>query len=71
MVLESGAISFAQTSSGHASQSIGHSVIIVGYKIEKETPVWICRNSYGDHWGMRGDFYVRRGLDDFGIESEV
>jgi len=48
-------------------------VIIVGYGHDKESnlPVWICRNSYGDRWGMRGDFYVRRGLDDFAIESDV
>jgi len=28
------------------------------------------RNSYGDHWGQKGDFYVRRGMNDFSIESE-
>ena len=34
-------------------------------------PLWIVRNSYGDSWGMNGDFYVKRGNDDFGIESEI
>jgi len=33
--------------------------------------VWIARNSFGSKWGERGDFYIRRGQDDFGIESEV
>ena len=32
---------------------------------------WIVRNSYGDSWGMNGDFYVKMGADDFGIESEL
>ena len=68
-------VSFAQTGSSTkaAWQELGHSVLIVGWKTDKETKekVWICRNSYGDHWGMRGDFYVRRGMDDFGLESEV
>ena len=46
---------------------------MVGWKVEEKsnTPVWIVRNSYGDHWGMKGDFYVRMGHDDFGIESEI
>ena len=34
-------------------------------------PVWIVRNSYGGMWGMNGDFFVRRGQDDWGLESEV
>lgn len=68
-----GSINFAQTARGHATQELGHSILIVGWKTDKETntPVWIARNSYGDRWGMNGDFHVRRGMDDFGIESEV
>jgi len=31
---------------------------------------WIIRNSYGPSWGEGGDFMVRRGADDMGIESE-
>ena len=34
-------------------------------------PYWIMRNSYGDTWGMSADFYVRRGMNDFNIESEA
>jgi len=34
-------------------------------------PYWIIRNSYGDQWGMNGDFMVRRGQDDYGCESEI
>jgi cathepsin C len=56
---------------------LGHSILIIGWKKEidpkdqKEVEVWICRNSYGTDFGMNGDFYVRMGYDDFGIESEV
>lgn len=34
------------------------------------TRYWIVRNSYGPSWGENGDFMVRRGQDDMGIESE-
>ena len=52
---------------------LDHSIVILGWKIDAltNTPIWICRNSYGDKWGMNGDFYVRRGQNDFDIESEV
>jgi cathepsin F len=42
-----------------------------GYDEDLKMPYWIVRNSYGDGWGMNGDFHVRRGFDDFGIESEL
>ena len=65
-----------KSKSGFGTQHLGHSIIILGWKKEKdkdgtEMDVWICRNSYGDGFGMNGDFYVRMGSDDFGIESEV
>jgi len=31
---------------------------------------WVARNSYGPGWGQGGDFMIRRGQDDLGIESE-
>jgi len=56
-----------------ADQTLDHTIFLVGWKTEPKSnmPVWIVRNSYGDSWGMKGDFYVRRGHDDFGIESEI
>ena len=32
---------------------------------------WIARNSYGDIWGEKGNFRVRRGMNDFGFESNL
>jgi len=46
---------------------------LVGWGVDKKTqmPYWIARNSYGDEWGLNGDFHVRRGYNDFGIEDEL
>lgn len=50
---------------------LNHSIMVIGYGVEEDTGIkyWICRNSYGESWGESGNFRVRRGFDDFGIES--
>ncbi len=51
---------------------INHSIQIIGWGVEEGTNIkfWICRNSYGIHFGEEfGHFRVRRGSNDFGIES--
>lgn len=56
---------------GIAWMNLNHSVVILGWGIDsKGTKYWKVRNSYGTKWGMNGDFWVRRGENDFGIESE-
>jgi cathepsin C len=52
---------------------LNHTIHIVGwgYDKEKKMAYWIARNSYGNTWGMHGDFLVRRGQNDFGIEDEL
>jgi C1A family cysteine protease len=52
---------------------LNHSVAILGWGKDPASghKVWIIRNSFGPNWGERGDLYIRRGYDDFGIESEV
>jgi C1A family cysteine protease len=53
--------------------NLNHSVVIVGWGVDQKTGTkfWKVRNSYGEKWGMKGDFLVRRGENDFGIESET
>ena len=56
---------------GIAWQNLNHSVQVVGWGVSEEgKKFWIVRNSYGPNWGDNGDFYLRRGEDDFGFESE-
>jgi len=57
---------------GVAWMNLNHSIVIYGWGVDdKGTKFWRVRNSYGTRWGMDGDFYVRRGQNDFGIESET
>jgi len=51
-------------------QYINHSILIVGWGEEHGVKYWICRNSYGPNWGESGHFRVRKGLNDYGLESE-
>jgi len=58
---------------GISWMNLNHSVVITGWGVDPKTGTkyWIVRNSYGQKWGMDGDFWVRRGENDFGIESET
>lgn len=59
--------------SGLSWHNQNHSVTLIGWGVEKEkgNRFWIVRNSYSPKWGQHGDFYLRRGSNDFGIESDV
>jgi hypothetical protein len=47
--------------------------LIVGWGVEPNSgsKYWIIRNSYGNSWGDMGDFLLRRGENDFGIEADL
>jgi len=57
---------------GISWMDMNHSVVIVGWGKDpkSDTRYWIVRNSYGTKWGMEGDFLVKRGNNDFGMEVE-
>jgi len=51
----------------------GHCVKIVGWGIDSQSGMdyWIVQNSWGNDWGMKGFFWIERGVDMCGIEREV
>ena len=57
---------------GISWMDMNHSVVIVGWGNDEKSDsrYWIVRNSYGPKWGMDGDFLVKRGDNDFGMEVE-
>ncbi len=52
-------------------EKVDHSVLLVGWGEDEKTheKFWIIQNTWGPQWGENGFFRMRRGVDDFGIES--
>ncbi|KAE8750029.1 Cathepsin BSer [Frankliniella occidentalis] len=48
-----------------------HSVRIVGWGEEAGVKYWIAANSWGEWWGERGFFRIRRGVNECEIENLV
>eukprot|EP00823_Brevimastigomonas_motovehiculus_P003397 TRINITY_DN205_c0_g1_i1.p1 TRINITY_DN205_c0_g1~~TRINITY_DN205_c0_g1_i1.p1 ORF type:complete len:333 (+),score=55.99 TRINITY_DN205_c0_g1_i1:32-1030(+) len=49
----------------------GHAVKLLGYGQENGQKYWIVANSWNVEWGRAGYFYIARGQDECGIESEL
>ena len=52
-------------------EKVDHSVLLVGWGEDTVTyeKFWIIQNTWGPNWGEDGFFRMRRGTDEFGIES--
>jgi hypothetical protein len=47
----------------------GHAVKLIGWGTEKDTPYWICANSWGVDYGEHGYFRIVQGNKDLELES--
>lgn len=52
-------------------EKVDHSVLLVGWgeDIKSGEKFWILQNTWGENWGENGFFRMKRGTDEFGIES--
>jgi len=48
-----------------------HAVKAIGWGVSNGTPYWIIANSWGASWGQQGVFWIKRGSNECGIESNV
>jgi len=50
----------------------GHAIEIVGFGITTDNvQYWIVKNSWGTGWGQQGYFWILKGQNECGIESQV
>jgi cathepsin B len=51
----------------------GHAVKLVGWGVDSSSglPYWIAYNQWGTNWGMKGVFWIERGVNECNIESLV
>lgn len=48
----------------------GHAVRAIGWGLDSHTTeYWLVANSWGEAWGMKGFFRIRRGMNECGIET--
>ncbi|XP_071099591.1 cathepsin L-like peptidase [Haliotis cracherodii] len=51
---------------------LDHVLQLVGYGTDEEgNPYWICRNSWGEAWGMGGYVNIQRGVNRCGIAEDA
>jgi len=50
----------------------GHCIILIGWGVTNDgTEYWIAQNSWGADWGISGHFWIKKGVDECGIEWQT
>ncbi|KAK7605421.1 hypothetical protein V9T40_007279 [Parthenolecanium corni] len=49
----------------------GHAAKIIGWGVENNIEYWHVANSWGKYWGENGNFRIRRGVNECGIERNI
>jgi len=53
-------------------EDTNHAVLLVGYGVTGTgEKYWIVKNSWGAGWGQSGYFWIKKGVDECGIESSA
>lgn len=48
-----------------------HAIRLLGWGQDDGIDYWLCANTWGTSWGMRGMFKIRRGSNECGIETRI
>lgn len=51
--------------------AVDHSILVYGWGEENGVKYWLCQNSWGSDFGIKGSFKIKRGDDTMGIESSA
>lgn len=50
---------------------VDHAVLVTGWGEDNGKKYWRVQNSWGDSWGEKGTFRIRRGVDESAIEAQA
>lgn len=56
---------------GKSAKLSSHAIEIVGWGEDKGIKYWQVKNSWGENWGMKGYFKIKKGVNECSIEENV
>ena len=49
----------------------GHCIKLIGWGVDSGVDYWVAANSWTTYWGNQGYFWIKRGVNECGIEDDV